>query len=208
MSTYDTDIVPLAYCKKPWPCECRLHARAFFAATESDRPRQTTGPDTLYSTAELKERGLRPRTGEVPARDETRRHGQKGGGYLWRLDQAVAKKMTRARKWPRESAETVAMENVPATVLRAIRSLDQAAASIAEARHCRRIGIAWLIRRRYIKRAAELPGVTAFVSVADALELLACLAVYESIAQPAPLPIQTDIPALDRRLDLAEAPAP
>jgi hypothetical protein len=76
--------------------------------------------ERLYATTELRERGLRPKTGERPAKiEEWKYHSRRGTRHLWRLDQTVAVK-------PRNLIPAE-IEPTAENVLRAVWSVNRAA---------------------------------------------------------------------------------
>lgn len=87
----------------------------------SDVQKNTTGSNPiLYSTKDLQERGLRPRTGETPAAIEKWQGvGRSGVRHLWRLDQTVEKVA--------RSLIPATIEITPENVLRAVWSVNRAA---------------------------------------------------------------------------------
>jgi hypothetical protein len=78
-------------------------------------------PDlAVFSTFHLRERGLRPRTGETPAAvEEWKYMSRRGTRHLWRLDQAVPIKP------PAREAQSIPVS--PETVLLAVWSVNRAA---------------------------------------------------------------------------------
>src|SRR3954453_5883483 len=77
-------------------------------------------PDVLLTTTALRERSLKPATGEKPAKvEEWKFHSRSGVRHLWRLDQAVEIK--------RRVSVPVALDKTPENILLAIRSVNHAA---------------------------------------------------------------------------------
>jgi hypothetical protein len=75
--------------------------------------------EALFSTASLKERGLRPRTGETPAKVEIWKYrGREGSRQLWRIDQAVEIKS--------RALVPTALDKTPENVLLAVWSVNRA----------------------------------------------------------------------------------
>jgi hypothetical protein len=60
----------------------------------------------------------------------------------------------------------------PDEVLRAVRSLDQAAHAFKGAAYCRYLGIAWLAVHGHVKSVAELPDSGELLRPSDAIVLL------------------------------------
>jgi hypothetical protein len=60
----------------------------------------------------------------------------------------------------------------PDEVLRAVRSLDEAAHALKLAEYCRRLGIAWLAVHGHVKSVSELPDSGELLRPADAMVLL------------------------------------
>jgi hypothetical protein len=77
-------------------------------------------PDVLLTTTALRERGLRPATGEKPAKvEQWKSHSRSGVRHLWRLDQTVEIK--------RRVSVPVGLDKTPANILMAIWSVNRAA---------------------------------------------------------------------------------